>query len=182
MQQTQQHGFSADERMQSSNTVADAAVLPTSSNVVVAPADASSTPTVATATVAQVQPLLPHNQLTRPILGIRADGTSLRAGLIIGEPTGASLKYWLTIWLPWTAHLGGRRTIIPLCICTATVLWHKFDLFDVPQGNCRSISCRRTGPISRRWKNDNVGIRVPVGVSYMSTTCRWMSLRKSACS
>ncbi|HEU0038897.1 MAG TPA: hypothetical protein VFR76_06460, partial [Verrucomicrobiae bacterium] len=61
-------------------------------------------------------------------------GDRFGAGLILGEPTGASLKYWLNDTMAldgaigWSFH---RETDLHL---HSDVLWHKFDLFSVPEG------------------------------------------------
>src|SRR5882724_467529 len=155
--------------MQSSNTVADAAVLPTSSNVVVAPADASSTPTVATATVAQRStPVATQPTYTAYPPASAPMEHRFGAGLIIGEPTGASLKYWLNDLVAVDGAFGWSAHDHSTLYMHADVLWHKFDLFDVPQGKL-PLYFGVGGLVRFRddGRDDNVGIRVPVGVSYM---------------
>lgn len=89
-------------------------------------------------------------------------------GIILGEPTGASAKYWLNDTMAvdgaagWSAH---DHTDFYL---HSDLLWHKLDLVPLDQG-------RLAGYIGAgglvRFRDDHhdnqFGLRVPVGVSYM---------------
>lgn len=94
-------------------------------------------------------------------------GGRFGAGLILGEPTGASLKYWLNSTLAidgafgWSFH---EETDLHL---HGDFLWHKFDLIPVPKGEMPLYI-----GVGGRWKirddqEDRVGLRIPVGVSYI---------------
>jgi len=89
------------------------------------------------------------------------------AGLILGEPTGASLKYWLNDTMAldgavgWSFH---RETDLHL---HSDVLWHKFDLFSVPEGRLPLYFGVGARVKFRDHDHDQVGIRLPVGVSYI---------------
>ena len=94
-------------------------------------------------------------------------GDRFGAGLILGEPTGASLKYWLNDTMAldgaigWSFH---RETDLHL---HSDVLWHKFDLFSVPEGRLPLYFGVGARVKFRNHGDDQVGIRVPVGVSYI---------------
>lgn len=92
----------------------------------------------------------------------------LGAGMIIGEPIGGSLKYWFNDTLAidgavgWSAH---DHTDLYL---HSDVLWHNFDLIPVSKG--RLPVYFGVGGLFRfrdDSRDNQAGVRVPVGVSYM---------------
>jgi hypothetical protein len=92
----------------------------------------------------------------------------LGVGVIIGEPTGASLKYWLNDTLAidgaagWSFHHDSD-----LCL-HGDVLWHNFDLIPVSRG--RLPVYFGVGGLARfrdHNRDNQIGVRVPVGLSYM---------------
>jgi len=88
------------------------------------------------------------------------------AGLILGEPTGLSLKYWLNESFAVDGGLGGsfhRDNGVQL---HSDVLWHKFDLFDVSTGRL-PLYFGVGGRLKFEDGDDRFGIRFPIGVSYM---------------
>jgi hypothetical protein len=92
----------------------------------------------------------------------------LGAGIIIGEPTGASLKYWLNDTMAIDGALGWSFHDDSDFYLHSDVLWHNFDLIPVSRGRM-PVYFGVGGLVRFRDNNqDNqVGIRVPVGVSYM---------------
>ncbi len=90
------------------------------------------------------------------------------AGLIAGEPTGGSAKYWFTDKLAidgafgWSAH---EHTDLYL---HSDILWHNFDLIPVSQG-AMPVYFGAGGLLRFRnsGEDDQFGIRAPVGVSYL---------------
>lgn len=89
------------------------------------------------------------------------------AGLVLGEPTGASLKYWFNDTLAVDSALGWsfhRETDLYL---HGDVLWHKFDLFRVPEGELPLYFGVGARVKFRDNNDDRVGIRLPVGVTYL---------------
>ena len=98
---------------------------------------------------------------------VNRTGGKFGAGLILGEPTGASLKYWLNNTMAVDGAIGWsfyHETDLHL---HSDVIWHKFDLIPVPQGRLPVYF-----GVGARWKirdngSDNVGIRLPVGLSYI---------------
>jgi hypothetical protein len=92
----------------------------------------------------------------------------LGAGIIIGEPIGASLKYWFNDTLAIDGAIGWSSHNDTDLYVHSDVLWHNFDLIPVSKG--RLPLYFGVGGLVR-FHDDNednqVGIRVPVGLSYM---------------
>lgn len=90
------------------------------------------------------------------------------AGIILGEPTGLSVKYWLNQRLAidgaagWSIHDDSEFYL------HSDLLVHKFDLIPVPEGK---LPVYLGGGAFVRFReghhDDELGVRVPVGVSYM---------------
>ncbi len=88
-------------------------------------------------------------------------------GLMLGEPTGLSLKYFLTDSLAVDSGFGWgfhRETDPHL---HADILWHKFDLFSVPDGQLPVYAGVGARIKFRDNQEDRVGLRLPIGVSYL---------------
>ena len=88
------------------------------------------------------------------------------AGVILGEPTGLSLKYWLNETLAVDGGLGGSFHHEDGVQLHSDVLWHAFDLFSVPSGRL-PLYFGAGGRLKFQDGDDRFGIRFPVGVSYM---------------
>jgi len=93
------------------------------------------------------------------------------AGIILGEPTGFSLKYWLNDRMAVDGALGASFQHSDedesSFYMHGDVLWHNFDLLPVPSGRL-PVYFGVGGLLRVRDDQDNeVGIRVPVGLSYM---------------
>lgn len=90
------------------------------------------------------------------------------AGIILGEPTGASVKYWLNRKMAVDGAVGWSTHDHSDAYLQGDLLWHKFNIFPIKQG--RLPLYFGVGGIVR-FRNDHrdnqAGIRVPVGVSYM---------------
>jgi hypothetical protein len=89
------------------------------------------------------------------------------AGLILGEPTGASLKYWLNSTMAVDGAVGWSFHEETDLYLHSDVLWHKFDLIPVSRGQLPLYF-----GVGGRWKirdndDDRVGVRAPVGLSYI---------------
>jgi len=88
------------------------------------------------------------------------------AGAVFGEPTGASLKYWLNDTMAVDGVIGVGFHEETDFYLHSSFLWHKFDLFSVPKG--RLPLYFGVGPrLKLRDGQERFGVRVPVGVSYM---------------
>ena len=92
----------------------------------------------------------------------------LGAGIIVGEPTGASLKYWVNNTVAVDGAFGWSLHDDSDFYLHSDVLWHNFDLIPVSQGRL-PVYFGVGGLV--RFRDDNkdnqVGVRVPVGLSYM---------------
>jgi hypothetical protein len=104
---------------------------------------------------------------------VPSDGYAHRfgAGVILGEPTGASLKYWLNDTMAIDGAIGASfnddNDDDSDFYLHSDILWHNFDLLKVPKGQLPVYF--GVGALVRfRDDEDNqVGVRIPVGLSYM---------------
>lgn len=90
----------------------------------------------------------------------------LGAGVIVGEPTGPTVKYWLNDTMALDGTLGWSLHDNDNIYLNADVLWHNFNLLPVSRGQAAVYF--GVGPsIEFRHEEDNrVGVRAPVGISY----------------
>lgn len=92
----------------------------------------------------------------------------LGVGVIVGEPTGASVKYWLNDTLAVDGAAGWSFHDHSDFMIQGDLLWHDFELLPVSRGRL-PVYVGAGG--QTRFRNDHygnqVGLRVPVGVSYM---------------
>ena len=94
------------------------------------------------------------------------------AGVILGEPTGLSVKYWLNETLAIDGALGVSfnhdNDNDGSFYLHSDVLWHNFDLLKVSQGRL-PVYFGVGGLLRFRDNNEDnqFGIRVPVGLSYL---------------
>ena len=88
------------------------------------------------------------------------------AGLVFGEPTGPTVKYWINDTVAIDGTLGWSLRDGDNIYLNTDVLWHNFDLIPVSQG--RMAVYAGVGPsIEFRDGADNrFGVRAPIGVSY----------------
>lgn len=90
------------------------------------------------------------------------------AGITFGEPIGADVKYWLNETMAIDGALGWSFHDNTDLYLHSDFLWHKFGLIPVPQGQMPIYF--GAGALVR-FRNHNeanqVGIRAPVGISYM---------------
>ena len=90
------------------------------------------------------------------------------AGITLGEPIGASLKYWLNDTMAVDGAFGWSSHEDADFYMHSDVLWHNFDLIPVSRGRM-PVYFGVGGLVRFRDNNEDnqVGIRFPVGVSYM---------------
>ena len=92
----------------------------------------------------------------------------LGAGIIIGEPIGPTVKYWLNDTVALDAAAGWSTHDHTDFYLHSDVLLHKFDIIPVSSG--RLPFYIGAGGLLR-FRNDHrdnqVGIRIPIGVSYI---------------
>ncbi len=88
------------------------------------------------------------------------------AGLIVGEPTGVSLKYWLNDVMALDGAVGFRARDTDDVDLHADVLWHDYDLIPVSSGRMAAYVGAGPSVIFRHDEDNRFGIRVPVGLTY----------------
>jgi hypothetical protein len=106
---------------------------------------------------------------TTPMFRNYADDMSGRFGLgiMMGEPTGLSWKYFLNHEFALDGGLGWSFRDETDPHLHADLLWHKFDLIPVPEGQL-PVYVGVGGRVKfRDNREDRVGIRFPVGISYL---------------
>lgn len=116
----------------------------------------------------QAQETTPETTLVTHATTLEHVGIDRRfgAGVILGEPTGVSLKYFLTDTtaidgaIGWGFH---RETDVHL---HSDFLWHLHDIASVPEGQL-SLYFGVGARLKVRDGEDRLGVRVPVGVSYL---------------
>jgi hypothetical protein len=89
-------------------------------------------------------------------------------GLIIGEPTGASVKYFLNDTIAVDAAAGWSTHDHTDFYTHGDILWHCFNLIPVQRG--RLPVYFGVGALARfrdHNEDNQVGIRAPIGVSYL---------------
>ena len=90
------------------------------------------------------------------------------AGIILGEPTGLSAKYWLNQELAIDGAAGWSIHDDSEFYFHGDFLVHKFDLIPVPEGKLPFYLGGGAFARFREGHHDNqLGVRVPIGVSYM---------------
>jgi hypothetical protein len=94
-----------------------------------------------------------------------AQGSGFGLGIILGEPTGLSLKNWL-----------GNRTALDFAVAWsfanndslhlhADYLVHDFNIFKVKKG--KLLLYYGIGGRVKTEKKSKVGVRIPIGISYI---------------
>ncbi len=94
------------------------------------------------------------------------DQGDVEVGLILGEPTGFSAKFWTTastafdIGLAWSFGDGGHFHL------HADYLFHNFDFFEVDSGNL-PIYFGIGGRARIQDEDSRIGLRVSIGIEYI---------------
>jgi hypothetical protein len=108
------------------------------------------------------------NSLTTPRSAADPEAGRFGLGVIVGEPTAFTAKYWLSGWSALDLGLGWSfedRTSFHL---HGDFLAHKFDLFRIDRGELPlylGVGARLKVPDHGE---NRVGIRVPVGIAYLT--------------
>lgn len=90
------------------------------------------------------------------------------AGATFGEPIGADVKYWFNEKMAIDGAIGYSFHPDTVLYLHSDILWHAFHIFPVSQGQLPLYF--GVGGLARFKTDDNpnqVGIRAPVGISYM---------------
>lgn len=89
------------------------------------------------------------------------------AGIILGEPTGLDAKYWLSSDTAIQGAIAWSTSSNSSLHLTFDYIYHKWELIDVSAGSM-PLYFGVGGRIKfRDDADDNIGIRVPIGLSYM---------------
>lgn len=120
------------------------------------------TPQAAESTGASSSP-----QLTAPSTGVDPLDRPFEAGVIFGEPTGLSLKYWVSETMAVDGGVGWSFDDDADLHLHADVLWHNFDLFDVSKGELPIYFGVGARGQFRDNHDDRFGIRFPIGINYL---------------
>ena len=91
------------------------------------------------------------------------------AGIIIGDPTGASLKLWLNDRLAVDGAVGWSSFDHSDLALHSDLLWHSFTLLPTPPAGQLPVYFGIGGQARLRDEHfdDEFGLRLPVGVSYL---------------
>ena len=88
-------------------------------------------------------------------------------GLIVGEPTGVSLKYFMNDTLALDGAVGWSFRDETDLYLQSDVLWHKFELISLPRGQLPFYVGVGGWAKFRSPEDSRAGVRVPLGVSYI---------------
>ena len=92
----------------------------------------------------------------------------LGVGIILGEPTGGSVKYWLNDTMALDGAVGWSSHDHSDLYMHSDVLWHNFDLIPVSRGRLPVyIGVGGLFRVRDDNRDNQAGVRVPVGISYM---------------
>jgi hypothetical protein len=95
-----------------------------------------------------------------------AQRSGLGAGVIVGEPTGFSIKGWLNETTAIDGALAWSFEGNSSFHAHATYLWHNFSLFPVDRGALPGYFGVGARYRSMDRGSDRLGIRVPFGLAY----------------
>lgn len=103
---------------------------------------------------------------------VGVDTAKFGAGIIVGEPTGATLKYWLNDTFALDGAAGWSFRQDSTLYLHGDVLWHTFDL--IPATHGRLPVYLGVGSLVRfrdDHRDNEFGVRFPIGVSYFFEKC-----------
>lgn len=88
------------------------------------------------------------------------------AGVILGEPTGITAKYWLDNRLAIDGGIGWKTSGDREFHLYADVLYHLHDLIVIKRGKLPVYLGCGARYVNQDQKDDKIGIRIPVGIEY----------------
>ena len=98
----------------------------------------------------------------------RAQHGGFGLGIMAGEPTGLSFKYWIAPASAIDAGTAWSFSNHPSFHLHADYLWHKFDLIPVGKGELPLFfGVGNRLKIHQDGENSEFGIRFPVGLAYI---------------
>ncbi|MEA3420074.1 MAG: hypothetical protein U9Q97_00160 [Acidobacteriota bacterium] len=96
--------------------------------------------------------------------GLFAQDSGLGAGIILGEPTGISVKYWTgntTAFDGAVAWSFANKAAVHLHL---DMLYHKFNIINISKGSLPVYY--GLGARLKLEEKSRVGVRIPVGIAY----------------
>ena len=102
-----------------------------------------------------------------PPMAMTDYGHPLSAGLMIGEPTGPTVKYFINDTIAVDAAAGWSLFPHSDAEIQADVLWHNYQMLHVDEGRLPVYFGVGLMGRFRHNRDDEAGIRVPFGISYM---------------
>jgi hypothetical protein len=106
-------------------------------------------------------------QTQMPPMALNDYSHSLSAGLMVGEPTGPTVKYFLNDTVAVDAAAGWSPYRHASAELHADILLHDFNLIPVDQGKLPVYVGAGALVRFRHNADDQGGIRIPFGISYM---------------
>jgi len=107
------------------------------------------------------------SSITAPSTSVDPRERPFEIGAIFGEPTGLSLKYWLSDTMAVDGGLGWSFDDDTDLQVHSDLLWHTFELFPVSEGALALYFGVGVRAQFRDNRDDVFGIRIPVGVNYL---------------
>lgn len=104
--------------------------------------------------------------LSRPTATTMEQPHRFGAGIIAGEPTGVSLKYWLNDCIAVDGAFGFRVRDLDDVYLNADLLWHDYNLIPVSTGRMAVYVGAGPSILFRHEEDNRFGIRAPVGLTY----------------
>ncbi len=102
------------------------------------------------------------------LTNIKAQHGGFGLGIMAGEPTGLSFKYWIAPASAIDAGMAWSFSNHPSFHLHADYLWHKFDLIPVGKGELPLFfGAGNRLKIHQDEDNSEFGIRFPVGLAYI---------------
>jgi len=109
----------------------------------------------------------PSSPIAAPASRLNVLDHRFEVGVIFGEPTGLSTKYWLNETIAVDGGVGWSFENDTDVELHADVLWHNFEWLPVPQGALSVYFGVGARGQLRNPQDDRAGIRLPIGISYL---------------
>jgi len=106
-------------------------------------------------------------EITSPSTGVDPLERPFEVGAIFGEPTGLSLKYWVSPTMAIDGGAGWSFDDDTDFHLHADLLWHNFEWLPVPKGALPVYFGVGARGQFRDNRDDRAGIRFPIGMSYL---------------
>jgi hypothetical protein len=108
-----------------------------------------------------------NSSITAPATDVDPRERPFEIGAIFGEPTGLSLKYWLSDTMAVDGGLGWSFDDETDVHVHSDVLWHNFEWLPVSEGSLAVYFGVGARAKFRDNRDDLFGIRFPIGLNYL---------------